>query len=231
MSAAAKKDINFEVIKDTYIGVLKKYLVIEGRARRREFWLFFLCNLVLGIIPFIGWLIGLATFIPSITVGVRRLHDTNRNGLWELLSLVPLLGLIFLFAGIFAAANYGSLRFLLILVFLVSIAPAIILLVWAAQEGTNGSNKYGPDPKAGSHFKAVPKPKAVSKPKTVKAPKPKAVSKPKTVKAPKPKASSKPKTVKTPKPKASSKPKTVKTPKPKSESPKAKAQRPKPKKK
>jgi uncharacterized membrane protein YhaH (DUF805 family) len=38
----------------------------------------------------------LAVLIPSISVGVRRLHDTNRTGWWLLISLIPLLGIIIL---------------------------------------------------------------------------------------------------------------------------------------
>jgi uncharacterized membrane protein YhaH (DUF805 family) len=36
--------------------------------------------------------IGLALLIPSIAVGVRRLHDTNRSGWWLLIAFVPVLG-------------------------------------------------------------------------------------------------------------------------------------------
>jgi len=146
MSARGKKGITFEVIKDTYIGVLKKYVVIKGRARRREFWIFFFCNLVLGIIPVIGSVVGLLTFIPNITVGVRRLHDTNRSGKWLLLGLAPLVGIIIVIAGIFTKSS-GVMLTLSILVILASIGVVILLLVWAAQEGTRGSNKYGPNPK------------------------------------------------------------------------------------
>jgi uncharacterized membrane protein YhaH (DUF805 family) len=115
---------SFDVIKKSYITVFEKYFVLKGRARRREFWLFFLCNIVigvvLGILPvigvFISGLYSLVIIIPSFTVGVRRLHDRNRSGFCVLLSLIPIVGII-------------------------------ILIVWAAQEGTRGKNKYGPNPK------------------------------------------------------------------------------------
>jgi len=157
MSADVSKDINFDVIKDTYIGVLQKYLVINGRARRREFWIFFFCNLVLGLvlslIPFINIIFGLLTFIPNITVMVRRLHDTNRSGKWLFLGIAPLLGIIFSLAGSVAAVALngrggGCVALISGLVFLVSIAVAIILLFWAAQDGTPGDNRYGPNPKS-----------------------------------------------------------------------------------
>jgi len=143
MSNDEKDAITFDVIKDTYIGVLKKYTVIEGRARRREFWIFFFCNLILSFIP----LVGLLVFIPGITVGVRRLHDTNRTGKLLLLGLIPapLIGLIWTMGVI-----TGSSRLAMGFSSLVGIAWlgfAILLLVWAAQEGTHGPNDYGPDPK------------------------------------------------------------------------------------
>jgi uncharacterized membrane protein YhaH (DUF805 family) len=37
-------------------------------------------------------LLGLATVVPSLAVGCRRLHDTNRSGWWQLLGLVALVG-------------------------------------------------------------------------------------------------------------------------------------------
>jgi uncharacterized membrane protein YhaH (DUF805 family) len=120
MSADVSKDINFEVIKESLIGTLKKFAVFNGRARRQEFWFFvlasFVAGCVVGWIPVIGWLFSLALLVPSITVGVRRLHDTGRSGWTELLGLIPLAGII-------------------------------ILIVFWVQEGTAGENKYGPNPK------------------------------------------------------------------------------------
>lgn len=95
-----------------YLTVLRKYAVFSGRARRREFWMFALINFVisigLGIVDAIigtdfdtgsGVLSGiyaLAVLIPSLAVGVRRLHDTGRTGWWLLIGLIPLVGIIIL---------------------------------------------------------------------------------------------------------------------------------------
>jgi len=131
MSANTKQDFNFPALFKWYISVFtKQFAEFNGRARRKEFWYFFLCNLAvafaLGILtrfPVIGGLFGvvsglfgLVTIIPNIAMGFRRLHDTDRSGLWILLALIPLVG-------------------------------AIILIIWAAQDGTPGKNQYGPDPK------------------------------------------------------------------------------------
>jgi len=100
MSTDVAKDINFEVIKEHCIGCLKKYAVFSGQARRQEFWIFFLASFVVGCvvgwIPVIGLLISLAILIPSLAVGARRLHDTDRSALLLLLGFIPIAGLIIL---------------------------------------------------------------------------------------------------------------------------------------
>jgi len=96
-----------------YIEVMKKYAVFSGRARRKEYWMFFLCNMLISIALSAvtitaGYLLGvgemisdaangiyfLAVLIPSIAVGVRRMHDIGRSGWWI---LCPIVNLIFLF--------------------------------------------------------------------------------------------------------------------------------------
>ena len=110
-----------------YLTVLKKYAVFSGRARRMEYWMFFLFNtiiaFVLGFVEglaggpgVLGSLYGLVVLIPGLAVSVRRLHDTNRSGWWLLIGLIPLIG-------------------------------TIILLVFMVQEGHPGENQYGSNPK------------------------------------------------------------------------------------
>jgi uncharacterized membrane protein YhaH (DUF805 family) len=88
---------------------LRRYAEFSGRSRRKEYWMFFLLLMiafvVVGIVegalgmagtvgPYgpLSILLILAVFIPSLAVGVRRLHDTGRSGWWLLIGLVPLLG-------------------------------------------------------------------------------------------------------------------------------------------
>lgn len=90
-----------------YIEVLKKYVVFSGRARRTEYWMFMLFSIIatiilnvldamLGLAPLLAFIYGLAVLLPSLAVGVRRLHDTNRSGWWMLLALIPLLNIVLL---------------------------------------------------------------------------------------------------------------------------------------
>ncbi len=85
-----------------YTGVLKNYVGFEGRARRAEFWQYALVNTiiiavlaVLGVaikFPFLVVLYYLGIILPSIAVGIRRLHDTDRSGAWILIGFVPVVG-------------------------------------------------------------------------------------------------------------------------------------------
>lgn len=114
----------FDIFKLT---LTQNYVNYNGRARRREYWLFvlatFLIGLALGIliaiIPFLSFLSGLvslALLVPTICLTIRRLHDINRCGWWYLLALTGI----------------GS----------------IVILVFCLTPGTVGANDYGEDPKA-----------------------------------------------------------------------------------
>mgnify|MGYP001397668063 FL=1 len=74
-----------------YVKVLKQYFVFQGRARRKEYWMFVLISFIisivlaiieniLGIASLLTTLYSLAVFLPSLGVSVRRLHDTGRSG-------------------------------------------------------------------------------------------------------------------------------------------------------
>ena len=77
----------------------QKYVDFNGRAKRPEFWWFelflFLASAVLGVVSdMLSILFALATILPSLAVGARRLHDTNKSGWFQLLLLIPILGWI-----------------------------------------------------------------------------------------------------------------------------------------
>ncbi|MBV8033320.1 MAG: DUF805 domain-containing protein [Betaproteobacteria bacterium] len=110
-----------------YLMVLRKYADFAGRARRKEYWMFVLVNVIamfiaamldsiLGTRNVLQALYWLALLVPSIAVGVRRLHDTDRTGWWLLLAFVPIIGVI-------------------------------VLLVFMVQAGQTTDNRFGPNPK------------------------------------------------------------------------------------
>ncbi|GAF67523.1 unnamed protein product, partial [marine sediment metagenome] len=85
-----------------------RYAAFRGRARRLEYWLFILIMTVASwVLVYFDVLTGslgpygfgllsslfvFATFIPSLCVSVRRLHDSDRRGWWVLIFFVPLIG-------------------------------------------------------------------------------------------------------------------------------------------
>ena len=96
-----------------FLTALKKYATFSGRAQRAEYWYFVLFYILIFIglsvidsitgsfsaeagMGLLGGILTLALLIPSIAVGVRRLHDTGRSGWWLLIVLVPLVGAIIL---------------------------------------------------------------------------------------------------------------------------------------
>jgi len=122
---------------DWYLKVLKQYTDFEGRARRKEYWMFTLFHVIfiicaiitdvsLGLdstgIGIVYLIYIIATFIPSLAVTVRRLHDIDKSGFYVLISFIPFIG-------------------------------GIILLIFTLTEGRRGGNEYGPDPKA---IEAIP---------------------------------------------------------------------------
>ncbi|AMQ43195.1 MULTISPECIES: DUF805 domain-containing protein [Aeromonas] len=112
-----------------YISVLKQYAVFSGRARRTEYWMFVLCNvivmLLLGMVDkliggdneLISSIYSLAVLLPSLAVAARRLHDTDRSAWWLLLGLIPVIG-------------------------------TLVLIYFMVCNGQQGPNRFGDDPKA-----------------------------------------------------------------------------------
>ncbi len=128
-----------------YFAVLKKYAEFDGRARRKEYWMFTLISGIITLIPytylvsvivadpdagftgeasaiisFFGFY-SLGVFIPTLAVTVRRLHDTNRSGWAILWGLVPLIG-------------------------------SFMVLYFLISEGHPGVNQYGENPKEQENF-------------------------------------------------------------------------------
>ncbi|WP_088042794.1 DUF805 domain-containing protein [Bacillus sp. EAC] len=110
-----------------YLKALKNYVGFSGRARRQEYWMFFLFNFIITIVlsileSFLGLngvltiIYGLFTLLPSLAVGVRRLHDSGKTGWWILIGLIPFIG-------------------------------TIILIIFFCLDSEEYDNQYGPNPK------------------------------------------------------------------------------------
>jgi uncharacterized membrane protein YhaH (DUF805 family) len=120
-----------------YLKVLTLYTQFSGRARRKEYWMFTLFNMIIAMIlllidnalglsfnylgnelgmGYLYWLYFLLTFLPGLAVMVRRLHDVGKSGWMFFIALVPIIG-------------------------------AIWLLVLFVKDSVSGENKYGPNPK------------------------------------------------------------------------------------
>ncbi len=122
-----------------YLKVVRdNYANFEGRARRQEYWMFTLFNIIMILLLYIPMIIGtviesetlifigaglviiyaLAMIVPSIAVVVRRLHDQDKSGSYYFIGFIPFIG-------------------------------GIWMLILMITEGTSGPNQYGEDPKAG----------------------------------------------------------------------------------
>ena len=117
-----------------YIDCLtKKYACFSGRARRQEFWLFVLFDIIASFVvgciggflagatgvtafAYLGLIYFLAVLLPRFCVFVRRMHDIGKSGWWWLIALIPFIGWI-------------------------------ILVVFCCLDSQPGDNKYGSNPK------------------------------------------------------------------------------------
>ncbi|RKP55152.1 DUF805 domain-containing protein [Cohnella endophytica] len=110
-----------------YLKALKNYVGFQGRARRKEYWMFALFSAIVSIVlatiesvanlsSFLTGIYSLAILLPSLAVSFRRLHDTGRSAWWLLISLVPIIGFI-------------------------------VLLVFSCQDSQKNNNRYGANPK------------------------------------------------------------------------------------
>lgn len=118
-----------------YLKCWRRYADFKGRARRKEYWMFFLFNIIIVFLldmidasmgmlddeSGFGLLSGiymLAVIVPNIAVSVRRLHDIGKSGWNYFIGMIPLVG-------------------------------PIVMIIWFATAGDVGSNDWGDDPKAG----------------------------------------------------------------------------------
>jgi uncharacterized membrane protein YhaH (DUF805 family) len=160
----------------------RKYITFSGRATRPEYWWFILFIIVGGIIANMldGYLFGftttpvsatefeiesngpiaslfsLATIIPILAVGWRRMHDSGRSGLYLLYPILVWIGIgTFasmagltgsILSGDFAAAFAGLTGIIMIVSFIIAIFSPFIVIYWLTRPTQPGPNDYGPNP-------------------------------------------------------------------------------------
>ena len=117
-----------------YLKAFRQYADFQGRARRKEYWMFTLFHLIAAIIAsgmdalmnsyvfYLAYV--LVSFIPALAVMVRRLHDIGKSGWMVFVSCVPFIG-------------------------------GLWLLALLLGEGDTGENIYGPDPKADPNYDII----------------------------------------------------------------------------
>jgi len=89
-----------------FIDVIKRYKDFSGRSTRTEYWMFILYYVITSIIVnivdyflgtgFLSLIFAIVIWIPSISIAARRLHDIGRSGWWQLIGLIPVIGVIVL---------------------------------------------------------------------------------------------------------------------------------------
>lgn len=104
----------------------QKYVDFNGRARRSEYWYFYLFYVIVGTIAgvisnaigsqIISTIVSLAFLLPSLAVAVRRLHDIGKKWTWIFMGLIPLVGWI-------------------------------IMITYMVKDSEPGDNQFGPNPK------------------------------------------------------------------------------------
>jgi uncharacterized membrane protein YhaH (DUF805 family) len=95
--------------------ITNQYADFKGRTGREAYWMFVLISLALQIAisivevvvgtTFLGILFLILILIPSIAIAARRLHDINKSGWWQLIGLIPLVGIIILIVWLATKGN------------------------------------------------------------------------------------------------------------------------------
>lgn len=151
---------------------LRKYARFSGRARRAEYWWFALFTTGLGVVAGIidiilgfdvekngpvGAAVSLGMLVPSLAVSARRMHDLGRSALWLVLPVLGLFAAALIFGFALSSGGVGSSGGPMFgVAFVIAIfGYLLLLLVWFCRRGTDGPNRFGPDPLAPEHDELV----------------------------------------------------------------------------
>ncbi|NLA62280.1 MAG: DUF805 domain-containing protein [Bacteroidales bacterium] len=118
-----------EMIENFKDIITNKYAQFNGRANKAEFWQYILVYILIsialsllmsifarvGVLRMLFWFVNLivmlALIIPSLAVGVRRMHDIGKDGMWVLINLIPLVGTIWFIVLAVQDSEPGANRF------------------------------------------------------------------------------------------------------------------------
>lgn len=162
--AAASASVNYQAaparsFTEAIKVCFQNYATFRGRASRSEYWWFQLFVFLLsglgslleggmgGDGQALSGLFAIATFLPNLSVSVRRLHDTNRSGWWIggfYLGLIPagfVIGIIAALGEATAPGAGGAFAGALLLLGI--LAYAIAMIVFMVSRGTPGPNRFG----------------------------------------------------------------------------------------
>lgn len=120
--------------KEAITSVFNNYANFSGRARRSEYWYWYLFTMIVNgvlnagrgaagdgtamatLFTVLSSIVALGFLIPGLAVAWRRMHDIGKSGGWIFIALVPIIGWI-------------------------------LVLIWLFKDSDPGENQYGPNPK------------------------------------------------------------------------------------
>jgi uncharacterized membrane protein YhaH (DUF805 family) len=101
LTSTNKKRLHF---MQHFTAAFRNFANFNDRANRTQYWMFILIYLLITLaitgfeimigLPFLSFVWSLVMLIPSLSYAARRLHDTGRSGWWQLILLIPVIGLI-----------------------------------------------------------------------------------------------------------------------------------------
>ena len=150
-----------------FIKCLKQYSDFNGRARRKEYWMFYLVQFFLGLIlftadillfvfpsdgfPILTMLYVTFAFFPSLAVAVRRLHDIGKSGWWYVKVCLVIYAVSIVLAILWAIGGVYSIDVLMYisipLFLLVYIGALVWFIVLFCKDSEPYENKWGLNPK------------------------------------------------------------------------------------
>ncbi|MFK4131915.1 DUF805 domain-containing protein [Pseudomonas luteola] len=140
-----------------FIKCFKQYNDFHGRARRMEYWMFWLISILislgLGIVEgflgtpqIMGQMFSLLIMIPSVAVAVRRMHDVNKSGWYVFFSYFSSIALILLIS-VTKTPHSAGMSLLLLSASLGVLAYNIYYVMLLCKKGEEKENRFGIDPK------------------------------------------------------------------------------------